>query len=227
MQRIFLLDATAALGWERIRELESESLALMELGIERAVEAGQIASRPAAPLAHLLFGGICELAMVVARAPRPAPGSARGDRGAPPPARIAALLSRYSRSVIGARQATHVLAPPRSPPCCWPGSAGSRSRAARPTRPRRRPKAPRSCASTTRASGTSARSGPSHCAHYGPGGSFGGGVNLKKLEWRSWGGRRGEGDRARVRLPPPLLHHHGQGHRLPEAPCLRPPVYTG
>ena len=68
VQRIFLLDATAALGWERIRRLESESLALMELGIERAVEAGQIPPRPAGPLAHLLFGGICELAMVVARA---------------------------------------------------------------------------------------------------------------------------------------------------------------
>ena len=69
VQRIFLLDATAALGWERIRELESESMALMKLGIERAVEAGQIEPRPTDPLAHLLFGGICELAMVVARAP--------------------------------------------------------------------------------------------------------------------------------------------------------------
>jgi AcrR family transcriptional regulator len=68
VQRIFLLDAPAALGWERIRELESDSLALMELGVERAVAAGQIAPRPAAPLAHLLFGGICEIAMVVARA---------------------------------------------------------------------------------------------------------------------------------------------------------------
>jgi AcrR family transcriptional regulator len=69
VQRIFLLDATAALGWERIRQLESDSLALMQLGIERAVEAGQISKRPSGPLAHLLFGGICEIAMVVARAP--------------------------------------------------------------------------------------------------------------------------------------------------------------
>ena len=69
VQRIFLLDATAALGWERIRELESDSLALLQLGIEQAIEAGQIEPRPAAPLAHLLFGAICELAMVVARQP--------------------------------------------------------------------------------------------------------------------------------------------------------------
>jgi AcrR family transcriptional regulator len=69
VQRIFLLDATAALGWERIRELESDSLTLLQLGIEQAIEAGQIEPRPAAPLAHLLFGAICELAMVVARQP--------------------------------------------------------------------------------------------------------------------------------------------------------------
>jgi AcrR family transcriptional regulator len=69
VQRIFLLDATAALGWERIRELEADSLNLLQLGIEQAIEAGQIEPRPAEPLAHLLFGAICELAMVVARQP--------------------------------------------------------------------------------------------------------------------------------------------------------------
>jgi AcrR family transcriptional regulator len=68
MQRIFLLDATAALGYERIRELESDSLTLMERGIERAIEAGRIEPRPAKPLAHMLFGAICEMAMVTARA---------------------------------------------------------------------------------------------------------------------------------------------------------------
>ena len=68
VQRIFLLDAPQALGWETIRELESGSLRLMELGIERAIEAGRIAPRPTGPLAHLLFGAVCESAMVVARA---------------------------------------------------------------------------------------------------------------------------------------------------------------
>jgi AcrR family transcriptional regulator len=69
VQRIFLLDAPAALGWETIRELESGSLQMMEQGIERAMEAGAIERRPVAPLAHLLFGAVCESAMVVARAP--------------------------------------------------------------------------------------------------------------------------------------------------------------
>jgi AcrR family transcriptional regulator len=68
VQRIFLLDATAALGYERIRELESGSLAMMEVGIERAMEEGRIEPRPAKPLANMLFGAICEIAMVTARA---------------------------------------------------------------------------------------------------------------------------------------------------------------
>jgi AcrR family transcriptional regulator len=68
VQRIALLDAPAALGWETIRELESGSMRMMELGIERAIDAGAIAKRPVSPLAHLLFGAICESAMMVARA---------------------------------------------------------------------------------------------------------------------------------------------------------------
>jgi AcrR family transcriptional regulator len=68
-QRIFLLDAPSALGWETIRRLESGSLELMKLGINNAIEAGSIKPRPIEPLAHLLFGALCESAMVVARAP--------------------------------------------------------------------------------------------------------------------------------------------------------------
>jgi AcrR family transcriptional regulator len=68
-QRIFLLDAPVALGWETIRRLESGSLELMKQGIQMSIEAGSIQSRPVDPLAHLLFGAVCESAMVVARAP--------------------------------------------------------------------------------------------------------------------------------------------------------------
>jgi AcrR family transcriptional regulator len=68
VQRIFLLDAPAALGWETIRDLESGTLAMMQFAIQRAIDEGRIPPRPARPLAHLLFGGICECAMVVARA---------------------------------------------------------------------------------------------------------------------------------------------------------------
>jgi hypothetical protein len=63
-----LLDASAAIGWEQIRRLESPLLEGMEVAISRAVEAGRIAPRPPAPLAHFLFGALCEMAMIVARA---------------------------------------------------------------------------------------------------------------------------------------------------------------
>jgi AcrR family transcriptional regulator len=69
VQRITLLDAPAALGWEEIRKIESGSLEMMVLGIDRAIEAGRIAAHDSRQLAHLLFGAICETAMVVARAP--------------------------------------------------------------------------------------------------------------------------------------------------------------
>jgi AcrR family transcriptional regulator len=69
VQRIVLLDAPPALGWETIRRLESGSLRMMEQGIERAIEAGSIEARLVTPLAYLLFGAICESAMMVARAP--------------------------------------------------------------------------------------------------------------------------------------------------------------
>jgi AcrR family transcriptional regulator len=68
LQRIVLLDALAAIGWEQVRQLEGPLLDMMQLGISRAAEAGRIAPRPPAPLAHFLYGALCETAMIVARA---------------------------------------------------------------------------------------------------------------------------------------------------------------
>jgi AcrR family transcriptional regulator len=68
LQRIVLLDASAAIGWEQIRQLESPLLEMMEFGISRAAEAGRIARRRPGPLAHFLYGALCETAMIVARA---------------------------------------------------------------------------------------------------------------------------------------------------------------
>jgi AcrR family transcriptional regulator len=72
LQRIVLLDAFAALGWDGVREREAGMLDALELGIERAIDAGRIPKRPAGPLASFLFGALCEVAMVVARAEQPA-----------------------------------------------------------------------------------------------------------------------------------------------------------
>ena len=68
LQRILLIDAQTAIGWEEMRRLEAPLLEMMELGISRAIEAGRIASRAPGPLAHFLFGALCETAMIVARA---------------------------------------------------------------------------------------------------------------------------------------------------------------
>ena len=71
LQQIVLLDALAALGWERVRRHEQGLLAAIERAIQRAIDAGRIAPRPPAPLASFLFGALCEMAMVVARADNP------------------------------------------------------------------------------------------------------------------------------------------------------------
>jgi AcrR family transcriptional regulator len=68
LQRIVLLDASAAIGWEGIRRLEAPLLEMMELAISRAADADRIAPRRPGPLASFLFGAICEMAMIVARA---------------------------------------------------------------------------------------------------------------------------------------------------------------
>jgi AcrR family transcriptional regulator len=69
VQRIVALDAPAVLGWETVREIEAGyTLAMIENGLREAIESGRIAPRPTGPLAHMLFGALCEGAMMVARA---------------------------------------------------------------------------------------------------------------------------------------------------------------
>jgi AcrR family transcriptional regulator len=68
VQRIALLDGPAVLGWEAVREIERRySLSMIENGLREAIESGRIGRRPAGPLAHMLFGALCEGAMTVAR----------------------------------------------------------------------------------------------------------------------------------------------------------------
>ncbi|ULE32781.1 TetR/AcrR family transcriptional regulator [Mycobacterium sp. IDR2000157661] len=67
-QRIVLLDAFTALGWDDMRRLETPLLTMMQTGITRAADAGRITDRPPGPLAHFLFGALCETAMIIARA---------------------------------------------------------------------------------------------------------------------------------------------------------------
>ena len=70
--RITLLDAPGALGWQRMRSIESDySTALLRRGLEAAMASGQLAKRPLEPLTYLLLGAMCEAAMMAARAANP------------------------------------------------------------------------------------------------------------------------------------------------------------
>jgi AcrR family transcriptional regulator len=70
VRQIGLLDAPAVLGWGELREIDlRHSLALLLQSLESAMAEGKLRRRPPAPLAHLLFGAMCEAGMLVARAP--------------------------------------------------------------------------------------------------------------------------------------------------------------
>ncbi|SDO18366.1 TetR/AcrR family transcriptional regulator [Actinacidiphila guanduensis] len=68
VQRITLLDAPSALGTDAIREMSTGCLQMMQEGIRRAAEAGDIATRSVPALGHLLYGALCESAMAIAGA---------------------------------------------------------------------------------------------------------------------------------------------------------------
>ena len=68
IQRIVLLDAPAALGMERWREIEERyALEAIRASLEMAMDEGALPKRPPEPLAHLLLGALNEAAMVIAR----------------------------------------------------------------------------------------------------------------------------------------------------------------
>ena len=69
VHRILLIEAPAALGWERWRVIgRGHGLGLVELVLERLVESGTIAPQPTRPLAHVLVGALEEAALYAARA---------------------------------------------------------------------------------------------------------------------------------------------------------------
>ena len=72
VQRITLLDAPSVLGWETMREVEGRySLVQLHQGIEALIAEGRLAPRPVAPLANMLFGAMCEAAMMAVRSEDP------------------------------------------------------------------------------------------------------------------------------------------------------------
>jgi AcrR family transcriptional regulator len=73
VQRIVLIDAPAALGWERWREIGRRyGVGLVEGAIGALIEVGVFAPQPVRPLAHLLVGALEEGTLYAARADDPA-----------------------------------------------------------------------------------------------------------------------------------------------------------
>lgn len=73
VQRIVLLDGISALGWETWHAVGTKySFAVLKLGLEAAMAAGAIESRPVDALTHLVQGALIQAGMVVARSADPA-----------------------------------------------------------------------------------------------------------------------------------------------------------
>jgi AcrR family transcriptional regulator len=72
VQRIVMMDGPAVLGWATWREIDwRHFLALVHEGLAQAMLEHGAKRRPTKALAHLVFGALCESAMVVARSPKP------------------------------------------------------------------------------------------------------------------------------------------------------------
>jgi AcrR family transcriptional regulator len=69
VHRIVLIEAPAALGWERWREIgQRYGVGLVEAAVQSLVDAGHLPEQPAGPLAHVLVGALEEAALYAARA---------------------------------------------------------------------------------------------------------------------------------------------------------------
>jgi AcrR family transcriptional regulator len=69
VQRITLLDAPGALGWDTMHEIfERDAIAPMKHALGDAMRAGRLRERPIEPIVHMLHGAITETAMEIARA---------------------------------------------------------------------------------------------------------------------------------------------------------------
>ncbi|GAA3615290.1 TetR/AcrR family transcriptional regulator [Nonomuraea rosea] len=68
VRQITLVEAPGALDWAAMRDIQAGCKEQMRRGLAIAVEAGCIPDRPLGPATSLLYGGICESALDIARA---------------------------------------------------------------------------------------------------------------------------------------------------------------
>lgn len=71
-RRIVVLDAPSVLGWETVREIESEhTLRVLTSGLALATAEGELSDGDLNIRCHLLFGALCEGGMLLARTADP------------------------------------------------------------------------------------------------------------------------------------------------------------
>lgn len=69
VRRIALIEAPAALGWSRWREIgQRYGVGLVEAALQMMIDAGQVAPQPVRPLAHVVIGALEEAGLYAARA---------------------------------------------------------------------------------------------------------------------------------------------------------------
>src|SRR5207244_9825171 len=70
--RIVLLDAPAALGWDRWRALDGKyGWEVIRGGLKVAMDSGVLEPQPIDPLAHMVAGALNEAALAMVRSPDP------------------------------------------------------------------------------------------------------------------------------------------------------------
>lgn len=80
VHQVVLIDAPAALGWERWREVGRRfGVGLVDGALQELAEAGLLSPGPTLPLAHLLAGALEEGALYAARSQDPDAARAIGD----------------------------------------------------------------------------------------------------------------------------------------------------
>lgn len=81
VQRVMLIDGPVVLGWQTLRSIqESNSIALINEMVDKAIVEGIIDDHPVGELTHLLVAAVEEAALLVAHADRPAKARERAAK---------------------------------------------------------------------------------------------------------------------------------------------------
>jgi AcrR family transcriptional regulator len=81
IRQIALIDAPAALGWQKWREIEAQhGLGLLKAALSRAAEAGRLRTEQVDLFAHMLLAALIEVALMIARSQNSKAAAQRGRK---------------------------------------------------------------------------------------------------------------------------------------------------